>query len=223
MTVRVIGAGMGRTGTYSLKNALEILGVTKCYHMVELIRNPAGVRYWEGLARQEEIDWEGLFAGYQGIVDFPGCCFYQEIFQHYPDAKVILTVRDPEDWYASTMATIFQAAPSALEKLKMAWQIPFSPALRQRIRIFRLVDQLVWDGDFQGDFLNKDQAIAVYQRHIEQVKQTIPADQLLVYQVTEGWSPLCAFLELPLPSEPFPNLNQRARFNEFKAQVMRGE
>lgn len=221
MTIRVIGAGMGRTGTLSLKTALETLGFGKCYHMIELLQNPHQVKYWEGLMNGEAIAWDELFAGYQATVDFPGCFFYQQVFQRYPDAKVILTVRDPDAWYASTKATVFQVGPSPAEKAIALFKMPFSPKLRQRIRIFQMVDKLIWQGEFQGKFLDQELAIARYHAHLAEVKATIPAEQLLVYDVATGWEPLCEFLGLPIPAEPFPNLNNRAQFHEMAKQLVK--
>jgi hypothetical protein len=220
MTIRVIGAGMGRTGTLSLKTALEMLGFERCYHMVELLQNPHQVKYWEGLMHEEAIAWDELFAGYQATVDFPGYIQYAKIFRQYPEAKVILTVRDPEAWYASTKATVFQVAPSPAEKFKTLFKLPFSPKLRQQIRIFKMVDQLIWDGEFKGNFLDKDAAIARYHAHIAEVKATIPAEQLLVYDLSEGWQPLCEFLALPIPTEPIPHVNQRENFHAMAKKLL---
>ncbi|NJN73337.1 MAG: sulfotransferase family protein [Limnothrix sp. RL_2_0] len=219
MTISVIGAGMGRTGTYSLKIALEMLGFGRCDHRVELLRQPERIGYWEGVAQGEVIDWDGLFEGFQAIADFPSHCFYEKLADQYPAAKVILTERSPDEWYASTKATLFRAEPNAVQKAKVAWKIPFSPELRQRIRIFRLVNQLIWQGDFGGNFLDKDQAIAAYLRHNEKVKATIPAARLLVYDVTQGWPPLCEFLAVSPPDEPFPHVNKRADFQLLKGRV----
>src|SRR5947208_7864431 len=113
MAIQVIGAGLGRTGTLSLKAALEELGFGPCYHMIELITHPEQVVYWEAASAGQPVDWDALFAGYQAVVDYPGCRYYRELMRHYPEAKVILTVRDPETWYESCMATIYQAGRPA--------------------------------------------------------------------------------------------------------------
>src|SRR5205823_4535388 len=106
--LKIIGAGFGRTGTMSLKVALEELGFSPCYHMIEVFERPADIAVWEGAAVGKPIDWEALFAGYQATVDWPACIFYKELMQVYPDAKVLLTVRNPENWYESANSTIFQ-------------------------------------------------------------------------------------------------------------------
>src|SRR5215210_5869069 len=98
MAIRVIGAGLGRTGTLSLKAALEELGFGACYHMIELLTHPEQVRFWEAASRRERVDWDALFEGYQAVVDYPGCRYYRELMEYYPEAKVVLTVRDPNTW-----------------------------------------------------------------------------------------------------------------------------
>src|SRR4028118_1909160 len=109
MAIRVIGAGLGRTGTLSLKAALEEVGFGACYHMIELLGHPEQVHFWEAASRGEPVHWDALFAGYQSIVDYPGCRYYRTLMEHYPDAKVVLTVRDPDRWYESTRETIYKA------------------------------------------------------------------------------------------------------------------
>ncbi|HEU4326776.1 MAG TPA: sulfotransferase [Roseiflexaceae bacterium] len=212
MTIKVIGAGMGRTGTRSLKTALELLGFGKCYHMEELIAHPEHARYWEAAGAGRPVGWDALFAGYQSTTDFPGYRHYRELMRHYPDAKVILTVRDPEEWYASTYATIYQAAPDLRGKLKLALKLPFSRRLRQLIPVFRLPDRLVWKGDFAGRFADKAFALEKYREHSADVARTVPPERLLTYDVREGWGPLCRFLGVPEPSAPFPHHNPRAEF-----------
>jgi hypothetical protein len=221
MTIQIIGAGMGRTGTFSLKTALEMLGYNKCYHMVELMQNSDQIRYWEDLSEGKPIDWETLFHGYEAIVDFPGASFYPEILKQYPQAKVILTVRDAEQWYDSAVNTIYKASkPGLLQKLLMSLIMPFSRRLRNLMRIFDLVDKMVWSGDFQGKFFDKPFAVGVFNHYIDQVKQAVPADQLLVYEVKQGWDPLCRFLGVPVPDQPFPRLNERAFFEEKSRELM---
>ena len=218
MALRVIGAGTGRTGTMSLKLALERLGFSRCYHMVELLRHPEDVVHWERANRGEPVDWDTLFVGYRATVDYPGYLHYQTLMQRYPDAKVILTVRDPEAWYESALATIYRAEPGLTQKLKMGLALPFSPKLRKLLRVFRLSGE-VWEREFEGKFEDKDFAIARFERHNEAVKRTVPADKLLVYEVGQGWEPLCEFLEVPVPDTPFPRSNDR---QAFQAQRRRG-
>jgi hypothetical protein len=95
MTLKVIGAGFGRTGTSSLKQALEDLGFGPCHHMTEVIAHPQQVPVWEAAMNGEPVEWEDVFHAYQSAVDWPSAAFYEPLMERYPDARVILTVRDP--------------------------------------------------------------------------------------------------------------------------------
>ena len=214
MTIQIIGAGLGRTGTMSLKHALEELGFSRCYHMIELLGNPEHVSHWEAAARGDTVDWDTLFQGYQATVDFPGCTYYRQLMDRYPQAKVLLSVRDPAAWYESCMATIYRAGPSPVQKLLMSLKLPFSPRLRKMVRVFRLTRSVVWERQFDGRFEDRDHAIAEFERHNREVKETVPPERLLVYQVKDGWEPLCRFLGVPVPDKPFPRVNDRASFQE---------
>lgn len=219
--IKVIGAGFGRTGTLTLKHALERLGFGKCYHMEELLANPHHVEYWKPLFEGKEIDFDALFKGYQSTVDFPGYRMYKEIYKKYPSAKVILQVREPEKWYESALNTIYKAGPSLPKKILMSFKMPFSPRLRKLVKVFMLADNYVWKRDFQGKFEDKAFAIKIFNDHIEEVKKNIPADKLLIYQVKEGWEPLCKFLNVPVPNEPFPVSNERLEFKRKNEELMK--
>jgi hypothetical protein len=211
MPLEVIGAGLGRTGTLSLKVALEELGFSGCYHMIEVFGHPGHAQVWEAAARGEPVDWEALFRGYRATVDWPGCDFYQEFLRLHPGAKVILTVRDPERWYDSARRTIYYARIAF-----PGWITPFVPRMRHLRRMF---DRLIWDGKFDGRFEDRAHTIGVFNRHNEEVKQAVPADRLLVYEVKEGWGPLCSFLGVPIPKgKPFPHLNDA---EEFRSRIRR--
>ncbi|MDR2011874.1 MAG: hypothetical protein LBQ20_02240 [Rhodanobacter sp.] len=204
MSIQVIGAGLGRTGTISLKAALEELGFAKCYHPLAVFTNLDQTRTWEAATRGEPVDWDRLFAGYKATVDLPSCLFYRELMEKYPEAKIILTIRDPERWYDSMRRTIHFGS-NAFPK----WAV----VLIHRIYVFqRLFDQ-IWDRLLQGRFEDRAFAIDVFNRHNEQVRRDVPANRLLVYEVSQGWDPLCAFLEVPVPEgKPFPHLNDTAVF-----------
>ena len=196
--MEVIGAGFGRTGTMSLKVALEELGFGPCYHMIEVFEHPEHVPLWEAAARGESVNWEELFVDYKSTVDWPGCSFYKELMQAYPDAKVLLSVRDPDKWYESAKNTIYTTT-----------DIPDPPPGR------RVVDKLVWEQTFAGNFEERRYAIEIFNKHNEGVKKHVPPEQLLVYEVKEGWEPLCAFLGVPIPKDkPFPHLNDTQAFNQ---------
>jgi hypothetical protein len=215
MTIQIIGAGFGRTGTLSLKLALEELGFYKCYHMVELLQNPEDIALWEKAGEGQTIDWDSLLEEYQAIVDFPGCRHYQELMTYYPEAKVILTVRDPETWYESSRDTILEAGPKSFQKLMTIIFQPFSSRLRKIMRIVHL-NRDYWQHIFEGRLEDKSYVMRVFNQHIDEVKQTVPSERLLVYQVKEGWEPLCRFLGKPVPEgKSFPNLNKRSSFKQM--------
>jgi hypothetical protein len=219
MSLKIIGAGFGRTGTLSLKNALEELGYGPCYHMFELMQNPAHVRVWEQALNGRSPDWDELFQHYPSTVDFPACLYYKELLARYPEAKVILTVRDPERWYGSARGTIFRGMPFR-KALKMTFLMPFSTHARALFRVavhnFRLLNRRT----FRGNMRNKEHTIGVYLRHIEEVKRFVPASQLLVYEVAEGWAPLCRFLGVDTPAAPFPKANEGA---DYRALIERAK
>lgn len=205
MTIKVIGAGFGRNGTLSLKHALERLGFGRCYHMLELSLEKDEDLAWLALARGEPVDFDVLFEGYQASVDWPSCNFWREQLAWYPDAKVILSERDPDRWYESIMNTIY---PSSL-----AFRDMDDPMMGRRSR---MVFEVIWDGLFGGRMEDKDHVIDVYLRHNQQVKDEVPAEQLLVFESSQGWDPLCAFLEVPVPDEPYPRVNTT---EDFRAMV----
>lgn len=195
--LKIIGAGFGRTGTLSTKNALEELGFRPCYHMTELFQRPDAAEQWQAIVAGTPADWDAVFTGYQATVDWPACTYYKELMQVYPEAKVLLSVRDPEKWYESVISTIYVTSRSNLAHSPHG----------------RMINTLIWEETFDGKFEDKDYAIAVFHRHNEEVKQHVPPEKLLVYNVKEGWEPLCAFLGVEIPADtPFPMLNDRANF-----------
>jgi hypothetical protein len=210
--VKVIGAGFGRTGTMSLKVALETLGFGPCYHMIEVFEHPEHVGFWEAAWRGEPVDWDGFLGRYEATVDWPACTFYEELLQRHPDAKVLLSVRDPERWYDSTRATIYEiskiTAGSRLSRAIFAFVGLFVPGVFQ---IGRMGNEIIWQGTFDGKFEDRSHAIKVFKRHNEEIRRRVPRDRLLVYEVKEGWGPLCEFLGVEEPEKPFPSLNDAAQ------------
>jgi hypothetical protein len=211
--VKVIGAGFGRTGTASLKAALEELGFDPCYHMTEVFANPEHADFWRAAWRGEPVDWDGVLGSYEATVDWPACTFYAELMERHPDAKVLLSVRDPERWYESTRNTIYK-----LGKISIG-----SPFSRLGFALLSLLvfgtfktgqgpmtEEILWQGTFDGKFEDKHHAIEVFNRHNEEVQRRVPQEQLLVYEVKQGWGPLCAFLGVEESDKPFPHLNDAA-------------
>ncbi len=208
----MIGAGLGRTGTTSLKAALERLGFGPCYHMTELFEHPEHLEAWRAAARGEPVDWEGPLENYRSTLDWPGAPFYEDMMEAYPEAKVILTVRDPGRWYESTRNTIYQMGATASSPLftLVSWLVP---RVRNVKRAGAIVSDLAWRDLFGGRFEDRDHAISVFNAWNEGVKRRVPAEKLLIYDVKEGWGPLCAFLGVEAPvDEPFPHLNDTQIF-----------
>ena len=218
-TLQVIGAGLGRTGTLSLHAALERLGFAPCEHMTNCFAHPERFALWLEAARRkragEPIDWRPLFAGYRATVDWPAVYFWREMVAAHPEAKVILTVRDPDRWYDSARDTIYAAtrARNATFAARLlyglvAWADPGAG------RGFRTVKETVWDGTLGGQFEDRAEAIRIFAEHNREVAATIPPERLLVFDVKQGWAPLCAFLGAPVPEgEPFPHVNDASDFN----------
>ncbi len=201
MTIEVIGAGFGRTGTMSLKVALERLGYQKCYHMIEVFEHQDHIPLWAAAHHGETVDWDALYDGYRATVDWPSCDRWQEHAAYYPDARIILSTRDPERWYESVMSTIYQTGAMLRASEDENLQ-----------RFGRWVDEIIWTGVFDGRFEDKDHAISVFKAHEERVKAAIPADRLLVFEASEGWEPLCEFLGKEVPGEDYPRVNTRDEF-----------
>ncbi|MEZ4736323.1 MAG: sulfotransferase [Caldilineaceae bacterium] len=213
MTIKVIGAGMGRTGTATLKVALETLGFTKCYHSTSLADHPTHGSQWISLLEGKPVDWDRLYAGYQGTMGLPTVFFYKEIMAHYPEAKVILTVRDPESWYESASQTILKL-PSRGQMAVMRLIALFNPKLKTAMHILPVARKV---GDrYIGNDRSKAHLIDFFNRHNSKVRQTVPPEKLLEYDVKQGWEPLCQFLDVPVPATSFPHTNTRAEFQGKK-------
>jgi hypothetical protein len=208
--VKVIGAGFGRTGTLSLKEALEQLGLGPCYHMLELIDKPERAPLWQAAAEGRDVDWGEVLSGYEATVDWPGCNFYRQLMAAYPEAKVVLTVRDPDAWYESTKGSIYAATVAGRKGELPGGDRPPPPP-----EVMRVIGAIVWGGSFQERFEDRDYAIEVFNRHNEEVRATVPADRLLVHEIKDGWEPLTDFFGLPVPDAPFPRVNDTAAFRDM--------
>ena len=199
--MRVIGSGFGRTGTLSLKYALEELGYGPCYHMEEVLKSPAHVAVWHDVAEGRTVDWHRLFRDYDAAVDFPASIVYRELIEAFPEAKVVHTVRDADRWYESTFETIYRGS-----SLVPRWWLRAVPRVGRWIE---MADLMIWEGLFDGEFENRERAIERYNSWTAEVIATVPPERLLVFEVKDGWGPLCEFLEVLQPDSEFPNLNDR--------------
>ena len=202
MSLKVIGAGFGRTGTLSLKLALEELGFGPCYHMVEVVDRPEHDAMWLALADGKTSDWRPMLAGFASTVDWPTTFFWRELAADNPAAKIILSLRDPDAWYASCVATIFGRMEEALRN-------PSPDPVRRRH--MRMVNTIIVEKTFGGS-LEKAHVIEIFNAHNDQVRRSLPKERLLVYESGQGWEPLCNFLDVPVPSTPYPAANTREDF-----------
>jgi len=201
MGLQVIGSGFGRTGTMSLKQALEQLAFGPCHHMEEVMTHPEQVPHWQAIVAGQAVNWDEVFAGYRSQVDWPGAHVWRELAAAYPQAKVIHTVRPEEQWWKSFSDTI-----GAL--LASDSPLPAPPHIQAMSKV---AAQIVGE-TFGGSVTNQDAALGAYRRRIEQVRATIPHERLLIFDVAEGWEPLCRFLDVQAPATPFPHANSTEEF-----------
>lgn len=202
MTLSVIGSGFGRTGTRSLKDALETLGFGPCHHMEEVFMNPPQVEAWQGFSRGEEQDWQRFFKGYRSQVDWPGAAIWRELAEAFPDAKVVHSMRPDDKWWGSFSKTI-----GKLLRVYPAMELP--PHVRAMLDAAAV---FVGDDTFGTRDIGRDVALAAYHKRLAEVRAAIPAERLLVFDVADGWEPLCAFLGVPVPESAFPHRNHKEDF-----------
>lgn len=216
-TLQVIGAGCGRTGTASLKRALEILGFP-CYHMFEVVKNGHERKWEKALNAPESADWPEIFAGFRATVDFPASVAYKELMAAYPEAKVILSVRDADGWARSVRDTIW--SPYAGE---LSWVLaPFRPSFQAMTKAFRKRFFEDHDGGVSsGAIFDNDRLATRFDLWNARVIASVPKEKLLVFRAAEGWTPLCEFLGVPVPDEPYPRVNDTAEFKERIGQHWR--
>ncbi|WP_117198283.1 sulfotransferase family protein [Nocardiopsis sp. TNDT3] len=217
----VIGAGFPRTGTTSVKAALERLGFGPCHHMSEVLDSSDLAARWAGIADTPagEVDWARLLEGWRSGVDWPLSFFWRELADAFPDARILLTVRDPHRWYESMRATIFKIVSEAGGKPAGAGVPPLLGT------ILPLLDRM-WLSHFgvpSGGNPDEATAVAAFERHTARVVAEVPADRLLVYRAGEGWERLCAFLGADVPNEPFPRLNDTEEMRAKHERWRRGE
>ena len=197
--MKVIGVGFGRTGTLSLRAALCELGFGPCHHMIDVAADPALEGKWLRKASGANISWTEIFDGYVSTVDWPGCFYWNELMDRFPHAKAILTVRDAGAWYSSATETIY-----AMAQAYRANSSDHGPGMS---------DLIIWRGTFSGRFAERSHAISVFEEHNRRVISAIHRQRLLVYDINDGWGPLCDFLDVGVPAgTSFPRTNDRASF-----------
>jgi Sulfotransferase domain len=211
--MRLIGAGLPRTGTLSQKVALEMLGLAPCYHMVNVLGDMDLAQVWRQ-ALDGEARWSEVFEGFQATVDWPGSFFYRELAEFYPEAKVLLSIRDAEAWERSMRDTI--------------WGLFYGDMLIRDLSSARTRVDSKWHGYIEmmeemwqksglindGAHTTPESMMEAMEAFNAEVQETVPAERLLVWSVSDGWEPLCDFLELPVPDTPFPHLNDSKVFSD---------
>jgi hypothetical protein len=209
--MKLIGAGMPRTGTLTQKVALEMLGFGPCYHMVDVLADLDQAKLWQR-ALDGDAPWEQIFGEFNSTVDWPGGYFYRELMDVYPEAKILLSVREPEGWERSMRETVWAVRHGeSLVRLLSSAQAHINPQWRG---FLEMIDRLVWEdeGTFASGHAEPQQLIDTMIRHNREVERNVPSERLLVWSVEEGWQRLCEFLEVPVPRQPFPHVNDRTEF-----------
>ncbi len=199
MALQVIGAGFGRTGTDSLRTALNMLELGPCHHMHEVMQSDEQRDLWNRKTLGEDIGWDKIYDGFGSAVDWPSAFYWEELMAFYPEAKVILTHRDPESWWRSYERTILQILHQieASGDLGMAWRI-------------------LAEGEFGGRHADRDACIARYEENVARTQSVVPSERLFVMELGEGWPRLCDFLGVDVPSEPYPSGNTT---NDFRKNL----
>jgi hypothetical protein len=203
MALQIIGSGFGRTGTMTMKGALGILGFGPTHHMTEIMAHPEQLQHWKAIFAGEPVVWEEVYAGYVSQVDWPDAACWEQALAAFPDAKVIHTERPEETWWRSFDGTIGKF-------FGMMDGLDLPPHLRE---IFLTMREGFVTSTF-SDHRDQEIAISAYRGNNQRVREIVPADRLLVFDVAEGWEPLCRFLEVPVPETPFPHHNERREFWE---------
>jgi hypothetical protein len=202
MALSVVGSGFGRTGTKSLKEALEILGVGPCHHMHDLFETPDTIAGWQRASRGESVEWEQMFDGYLSQIDWPGSHYWRELTEAFPESLVIHTIRPEDVWCRSFERTIGKL-------LGCYKQLDLPPHV---VDILDVNMQIIGEQTFGGNFNNRDSLLSAYRKRTDEVVRVIDPDRLLIFDVAQGWEPLCSFLNVPVPDKPFPRNNLRSDF-----------
>jgi hypothetical protein len=202
--MKVIGVGLPRTGTLSLKFALEMLGFGPCYHMTEVFGDPASWPLWIKAGNGERIEWSQIFGRWESTTDAPGCVFWRELADYYPNARLILAERDPHKWFASTQATILKA--SNHETLGLVSN-----------DLFKVIGAVGWS-PLDPDNHDEAKMLKRFHDHNSAIKAAFGPERLLVFDAAQGWEPLCRFLGVPVPEQPFPKVNTTEDFRQMVEQ-----
>jgi hypothetical protein len=218
MSLKVIGAGYPRTGTLSLKLALEQLGFGPCHHMVEVLQHPEQAALWTRKFRGEAVGWGELLAGYGSTTDAPSCFFYEEIGARYPDAKVILSIRSADSWWQSASATILSADNA--ERMMHSPNAAALTSLFDNMQEFFRSRPGVFPDPSNPD---RDAAIDAFEGHCDGVRRAFDEERLLVFEARQGWEPLCCFLDVPVPHTPYPRANSRDDFSQIASLERTGD
>jgi sulfotransferase family protein len=205
MPLHLVGAGLGRTGTHSLKLAIERLTGQPCYHMSEVFGKPDHVDAWRAAIVDGTMpDWEQLLAGYGATVDWPACAFWQQLADAYPEAPVLLSERSSADvWWTSMEQTIVTMLSQPVRDAQQAHTRTMSAPLMT---------------SFCPEWPDREAVIDAYERHNDHVRETVPAERLVEWRPGDGWAPLCAALGVAVPDEPFPHVNSTAEFRQSMRQ-----
>lgn len=203
MTLQIIGSGFGRTGTMTMKDALGVLGFGPTHHMTEVMAHPEQLAHWQAVFAGRPVDWNAVYAGYASQVDWPGASAWEQALKAFPEAKVIHTERPEAEWWASFDKTIGKF-------FRHFRAMPLPPEFRQ---LFRVMSEGFMSQTFD-DPSDRDCAIDAYRRNNARVRALVPSERLLVFNVAEGWEPLCRFLGVPVPQQPFPHHHIRREFWE---------
>ena len=221
MNLEIIGTGLARTGTKSLKMALEYLNGDSCFHMIDLLQNPKKIEVIKKNYKSNQIDWSLFYNGYTSAVDYPTCLYYKEIIGRNPEVKVIHTVREFDSWYTSVKETVYRGKPKGMKDfMRIIKNMIFSSEYRKVAPVFMFNDELIWKGQFESRFEDKEFIRKKYNEHQSEVLNTVKANNLLVYDIKEGWEPLCNFLGKPIPEIAFPRLNERKEFNRVMDKLL---
>ncbi len=197
MAIEIIGPAFGRTGTDSMRAALELIGFGPCHHQREVIRHPETRQLWRDLAAGKvAADWDRLLGGYRSCLDWPSAYYWPQLIEAFPEAKVVLTWRSAESWWQSYEKTILQVIQADTETEESA---PGSQLVSLRV--------------FGGRPADREHCMAVYEANVARVKATVAPERLLVHKIGDGWEPLCAFLGVPVPDVPYPNVNSATDFH----------